>query len=813
MNRDEVLVRKCLAGDDTAFGFLIDQHKAVVYGLVRHKLGNHADAEDVTQEVFLKAYQNLGVFRQPYNFAGWLYTITVNCCRDWERRASRSTKREVPIEDAETGALEEQALQSYQDTELKRTVRNAIAALSESDRQVVTLHYMHGLTCKEVARYLGTSARAIEMRLYRARQQLKQEMLTTIQAAENEDTVFAHHTPKYSLRENFTLGLLKTIQQEGLTPCQPSIKPSWLSPLSVSLAGLTILCLVGLGIGTGDNQFLQPPDSAQTVRLIGGAIAQNGKAPLQVDSDELPTLGELVTEIRKNDAKIRNGMGYLVIKNRLLAPDRYFLAFDGNRFRQDDLLQQKGKAHVSEQRIFDGEKNILFTPSHGVSINLGHHGSAHTLLSLASLIHFTWGMHLYSDDRRVRVGEYINRHGTDIIGREKIGDSWCYVVQTTDHTIERRFWIDPQQGYRPRRLETRHRNNLVTLDITYRQFSDGSWFPRAAVETRRLAEQPEEIVEENQITFEDFQINVNLPMDLFDVRSLNLASNTWVHDERNDRRYSIADYERGIRIPFDDNVLKPHRIKETRHNGIELVYVPDGEFLYGELNEKQATKAFYIGKYELTNAQYKRFIDATGYPAPAFWDNELYNGPDRPIVGVNYADAEAFCQWAGFRLPTELEWEKAARGTDGRTYPWGNYLPSRTIWNHPKTEAELEAELEKYGVFRGYTTERKLGDGILVQIQRHGTGTRDVGSAPAGASPYGALDMAGNVREWVDGWRIGVNGLKGRVARGSSWQDYQHKVRCMDVHIYSIVRNQLNPSNVREPFTGFRVVIDANILP
>ena len=102
MNRDEVLVRKCLAGDDTAFGFLIDQHKAVVYGLVRHKLGNHADAEDVTQEVFLKAYQNLGHFRQPYNFAGWLYTITVNCCRDWDRRALRSTKREVPIEETET---------------------------------------------------------------------------------------------------------------------------------------------------------------------------------------------------------------------------------------------------------------------------------------------------------------------------------------------------------------------------------------------------------------------------------------------------------------------------------------------------------------------------------------------------------------------------------------------------------------------------------------------------------------------------------------------------------------------------------------
>ena len=121
-----------------------------------------------------------------------------------------------------------------------------------------------------------------------------------------------------------------------------------------------------------------------------------------------------------------------------------------------------------------------------------------------------------------------------------------------------------------------------------------------------------------------------------------------------------------------DHALKPHKIRETRHNGIELVYVPVGEFLYGELNEKRTTEAFYVGKYELTNAQYKRLTDATGYPATCL--SGIMNCTTRqigPVVGVNYADAEAFCQWAGFRLPTELEWEKAARGTDGRTYPWG----------------------------------------------------------------------------------------------------------------------------------------------
>ena len=286
----------------------------------------------------------------------------------------------------------------------------------------------------------------------------------TMQAEESENAVFALQKPEHQLRGNFTLELLRTIRQKGMTPRHLSIKPSWLAPLSISLAGLAILCLVGLGIGTSVSQFPQSPDSSQIVNLIRGALAESDKMLPQVDSDELPTLGELVTEIWKNDAKIRNGMSYLVIKNQLLASDRYFLAFDKNRFRQDDFLQWEGKLRVSKQRIFDGEKGILFTPTQGVSINLGCLESEYAL-PLASWIHFTWGMHLYSGDKNVRVGEYINRHGTDVIGRERIGENWCYVVQTHD---ERRFWIDPEQGYRPRRLETCRRNNLVTLDITYR---------------------------------------------------------------------------------------------------------------------------------------------------------------------------------------------------------------------------------------------------------------------------------------------------------------------------------------------------------
>lgn len=157
--------------------------------------------------------------------------------------------------------------------------------------------------------------------------------------------------------------------------------------------------------------------------------------------------------------------------------------------------------------------------------------------------------------------------------------------------------------------------------------------------------------------------------------------------------------------------------------------------------------AYYIDKYEVTNALYGKFMQATGRSAPTLWGAN-FNGPAQPVVGVSWDDAEAYCKWAGKRLPTEAEWEKAARGTDGRKYPWG----------------------EQWDSSRANSSEAKLNK------------TAPVGSYPAGASPYGAHDMAGNVWEWVADWydanyyqRAPGSNPKGpdsgqyRVLRGGSW--------------------------------------------
>ncbi len=161
-------------------------------------------------------------------------------------------------------------------------------------------------------------------------------------------------------------------------------------------------------------------------------------------------------------------------------------------------------------------------------------------------------------------------------------------------------------------------------------------------------------------------------------------------------------------------------------DGAEMILIPAGEFLSGSnlsTNDQKPLKkvaldSFYVDKYEVTCKQYKKFIDATGRPAPIDWGGrEIPQGAeDYPVVNVTWYDAAAYANWAGKRLLTEAEWEKAARGTDGRRFPWGN-----------------DTNKGKYAKFDA--------DWVV-----------KVGSFPQGASPYGVMDMAGNAWEWVSDW-------------------------------------------------------------
>ena len=216
-------------------------------------------------------------------------------------------------------------------------------------------------------------------------------------------------------------------------------------------------------------------------------------------------------------------------------------------------------------------------------------------------------------------------------------------------------------------------------------------------------------------------------------------------------------------------------------DGMEMVYVPAGEFLMGSPEGEGSDDehpqhtvyldAFWIDKTEVTNTMYQKCV-AAGACSPNHDIGADLGGPQQPVVGVSWHDANAYCQWADRRLPTEAEWEKTARGTDGRTYPWGNE------WDVASTRRLNFADKNTNYDW----ADKSADDGF----QR----TAPVGSYSSGACPYGALDMAGNVWEWVVDWYdsnyyassptrnpAGPDSGQSRVLRGGSWYYGQNFVR------------------------------------
>jgi formylglycine-generating enzyme required for sulfatase activity len=195
--------------------------------------------------------------------------------------------------------------------------------------------------------------------------------------------------------------------------------------------------------------------------------------------------------------------------------------------------------------------------------------------------------------------------------------------------------------------------------------------------------------------------------------------------------------------------------------GFDWVTIPAGDFLYGDNKQKLRLDAFRLARTPVTNAQYQVYVVVTGAAAPGHWSNgQIPAGKERhPVVYVSWDDAQAFCRWAGVSLPGEQQWEKAARGADGRTYPWGEQPPDATRCN----------------------------------FANQAGGTTPVGNYGAGASPYGLLDMAGNVWEWcADAHESG-----GRVLRGGAFNNVAQYVQCA-------YRSRYNPDD-RSDLIGFRV--------
>jgi len=229
----------------------------------------------------------------------------------------------------------------------------------------------------------------------------------------------------------------------------------------------------------------------------------------------------------------------------------------------------------------------------------------------------------------------------------------------------------------------------------------------------------------------------------------------------------------------------------------DMIKIPAGTFIRGT-NERLPdegpqhslmVKAFYIDKFEVTNLQYLRFIKSDGRrPMPEhFVDGKIPKGKvDHPVTYVSWCDAKAYCAWAGKRLPSDIEWEKAARGTDGRTYPWGD-----------------EFSIDKANSPVRWTNLKLIGD------------TTPVGAFEQGKSEYGVYDMSGNVWEWTasryqaypGNTRKSENyGGNYRTLKGGSWWDCSFYQCGISAPVYN--RSFFHPKTKNNSF-GFRCAKDA----
>ena len=271
----------------------------------------------------------------------------------------------------------------------------------------------------------------------------------------------------------------------------------------------------------------------------------------------------------------------------------------------------------------------------------------------------------------------------------------------------------------------------------------------------------------------------------------------------------------GERVPDVLSIGAAHGDYVHSADDAPMVYVPAGHFLrgttkvdagvwsgqFGDFFEVETPQrsiylsAYYIDKFEVTNRQYGVFLDAVGrgergflHPdtppdkdhTPTYWRDSRLNGPDHPVTAVDWYDAYAYCRWAGKQLPTEAQWEKAARGPDGLTYPWGN------VW-----QVDYSSNVES--TFGNPILDDRQWVLLLGNLDLEAmTGfTHPVGSFPQGVSPYGAHDMGGNLWEWVrdryvkDYYRTApshdppgpTTDSPYRALRGGCWSSHRAKLR------------------------------------
>ncbi len=266
-HNDSELIERTLEGDQHAFTALVEKYQEQIHALAWQKIGDFHIAQEITQDAFVTAYQKLATLTHHNRFAGWLYVITTNKCNMWHRKKKLQTQS---LEETDPMELEEVYYSEYTSRQREEAanqnrreiVRKLLNKLRESERTVVTMHYLAGLTCEEIGKFLGMSSNTVRSKLHRARNRLKEE-----------ESMIQDNLSSFQLPIQMTENIMKEISR--LNPVTPSgSKP--LVPLAVSAASAILVVLL-LGVGAQNLFRFQKPysieaTSEQTIEIVDSPI-------------------------------------------------------------------------------------------------------------------------------------------------------------------------------------------------------------------------------------------------------------------------------------------------------------------------------------------------------------------------------------------------------------------------------------------------------------------------------------------------------------------------------------------------------------
>jgi RNA polymerase sigma factor (sigma-70 family) len=322
---DEVLVNRCLEGDQPAFAFLVDKYKEVVHAYAYRRVGDYQEAEDIAQEVFIKAYRKLAQLKWPHKFRSWLYTIVSNECKMWLRRHSKEREQEVSWEDVPVEELDELAVRAHSDEDIKLTVKSAMETLPDDRELALSLYYMSSLSVKEIAHFMGVSPNSVRIKLHRARKQL----------GERVEKMIGKQLRKEKLRSGFVFKVVNSIKDMPI-PSLPKPRPIRWAPIPISIGAALLIGVIGFGISSGrdvsqDMPVLKPLEMPCEVSLLP-------------DLDSYPEQAEAV-KVANENSSLKEGKGFSIRKVwadpdadncRAVSPDGRYLSY-GDYWDNGDL--------------------------------------------------------------------------------------------------------------------------------------------------------------------------------------------------------------------------------------------------------------------------------------------------------------------------------------------------------------------------------------------------------------------------------------------------------------------------------------------